>query len=198
MACRAKQGGRQAGKDATGKFAKSAGSQLRRYNEVRPACRSRRCEVPMGRALARDPAVLACGPGAFAIRRSVARLRTSSASAGGQGRTLRGVDDGVTTARSRRASAGLHVFGHAQPRGHKPAGTGLSGAPTGWTGGRSVTVGGRRGADDAGARHTGHAARVAGAPGGRCAHFCAGARTSHQLATPGDSAVSRLAVGSVT
>ncbi len=31
---RAKQGGRQAGKDATGKFAKSAGSQLRRYNEV--------------------------------------------------------------------------------------------------------------------------------------------------------------------
>lgn len=34
---RAKQGGRQAGKDATGKYAKSAGSQLRRYNEVPPA-----------------------------------------------------------------------------------------------------------------------------------------------------------------
>ncbi len=51
MARRAKQGGRQAGKDATGKFAKSAGSQLRRYNEVRPACKSHRCRVPMGARL---------------------------------------------------------------------------------------------------------------------------------------------------
>ena len=32
--CRAKAGGKQSGKDATGKFAKSAGSQIRRYNEV--------------------------------------------------------------------------------------------------------------------------------------------------------------------
>lgn len=34
--CRAKAGGKQSGKDATGKFAKSAGSQIRRYNEVWP------------------------------------------------------------------------------------------------------------------------------------------------------------------
>ena len=32
--CRAKAGGKQSSKDATGKFAKSAGSQIRRYNEV--------------------------------------------------------------------------------------------------------------------------------------------------------------------
>ena len=35
--CRAKAGGRQSTQDNTGKFAKSAGSQIRRYNEVRPA-----------------------------------------------------------------------------------------------------------------------------------------------------------------
>lgn len=33
-ACRAKAGGKQSSKDATGKYAKSAGSQIRRYNEV--------------------------------------------------------------------------------------------------------------------------------------------------------------------
>jgi len=33
--CRAKAGGRQSTQDNTGKFAKSAGSQIRRYNEVR-------------------------------------------------------------------------------------------------------------------------------------------------------------------
>jgi hypothetical protein len=33
-ACRAKAGGKQSTKDATGKFARSAGSRLRRYNEV--------------------------------------------------------------------------------------------------------------------------------------------------------------------
>jgi hypothetical protein len=32
--CRAKAGGKQSSKDATGKFARSAGSRLRRYNEV--------------------------------------------------------------------------------------------------------------------------------------------------------------------
>ena len=32
--CRAGQGGRQSAKDASGKYAKSAGSRLRRYNEV--------------------------------------------------------------------------------------------------------------------------------------------------------------------
>jgi hypothetical protein len=32
--CRAKAGGKQSTKDATGKFARSAGSRLRRYNEV--------------------------------------------------------------------------------------------------------------------------------------------------------------------
>ena len=32
--CRAKAGGRQSAQDATGKFAKSAGSRIRRYNEV--------------------------------------------------------------------------------------------------------------------------------------------------------------------
>jgi Bacteroidetes VLRF1 release factor len=32
--CRAKAGGRQATQDATGRFAKSAGSQIRRHNEV--------------------------------------------------------------------------------------------------------------------------------------------------------------------
>ena len=34
---RAKAGGRQSTQDNTGKFAKSAGSQIRRYNEVRRA-----------------------------------------------------------------------------------------------------------------------------------------------------------------
>ena len=34
-ACRAKAGGKQSSKDASGKFAKSAGSQIRRYNEVK-------------------------------------------------------------------------------------------------------------------------------------------------------------------
>lgn len=32
--CRAKAGGKQSTKDATGKFARSAGSRLRRYNEA--------------------------------------------------------------------------------------------------------------------------------------------------------------------
>ena len=36
--CRAKAGGRQSAKDATGKTIKSAGSALRRHNEVR-VCR---------------------------------------------------------------------------------------------------------------------------------------------------------------
>ena len=36
MKCRAKAGGKQSSKDATGKYAKSAGSQIRRYNEVMP------------------------------------------------------------------------------------------------------------------------------------------------------------------
>lgn len=35
---RAKAGGRQSSKDATGKYAKSAGSQIRRHNEVRRTC----------------------------------------------------------------------------------------------------------------------------------------------------------------
>ena len=34
LLCRAKAGGRQSGKDATGKYARSAGARLRRYNEV--------------------------------------------------------------------------------------------------------------------------------------------------------------------
>lgn len=34
--CRAKAGGRQSAKDATGKSIKSAGAQIRRYNEVLP------------------------------------------------------------------------------------------------------------------------------------------------------------------
>ena len=34
MKCRAKAGGRQSAQDGTGKVAKSAGSQIRRYNEV--------------------------------------------------------------------------------------------------------------------------------------------------------------------
>lgn len=40
--CRAGQGGKQSGKDASGKYAKSAGSRLRRHNEVRSGCWRRR------------------------------------------------------------------------------------------------------------------------------------------------------------